>query len=102
MAESIHKYYCGYCRQFVFAATLFGLAYAVNKHNTLMHPMDYAGWTPSGIEASSQYSSIAGALPQYVRPYGTTTSKSEWGDAQNAPVITDYDRNLLALVLVKW
>jgi hypothetical protein len=102
MADSVHKYYCSYCERFTFGETLADLVRGVNFHNTTMHPADFDQWTPETITHSHNYTGSAGkALPQYLRPYGTT-SKNEWGDAQNPPNITPQDIALLAEARIKW
>ena len=98
MAEGVHKYFCDYCRQFIFAETPGLLAQHVNTHNTLLHPMDFANWTSSGIVLSTRYFAGTGPLPQYLVPYGTAQNTPEHLDQK----ITEADRKFLASGLVRW
>jgi hypothetical protein len=99
MAEVVHKYFCSYCRLYVFGETPTLLASIVNSHNRLLHPIDFASWTPEGITQSTQYSGPA-SVPPYLASYVTPVSK-EWGDAK-APDITDRDKIFLVTNGIRW
>ena len=94
MADLIHKYYCTRCDRFVYGETLAVLANAVNYHATAFHPSDFSNWTAENIVSSTQYTGIAGPLPQYLAVHGTTSKR--------IPPITDEDRAMLAEGHVKW
>lgn len=88
--EIVHKYYCGACLCFVYGATVERLANEVNIHNRSHHPMDGSIWNSTTITHSKHYTGPENEpLPQYKRPYGTT-SKGEWGGLAE-PVVTDED-----------
>ena len=95
MQESVHRYLCPRCHSVIFGDNPTRLAANANTHAQVQHPADFSSWTPSGITKSAHYVSPPGQpRPQYLLPHGTT-SKSEWGDARNAPYITDEDRDIL-------
>jgi hypothetical protein len=99
--EIVHKYYCGSCLHFIYGATTERLASEVNHHNRVSHPMDAGVWNATTITHSKHYTGPENeALPQYTKPYGTTT-KGDWGGIP-APTVTDEDHEFLESIQVKW
>jgi hypothetical protein len=97
MADIVHKYYCIFCRLYVFGATAARLAIALNQHNDKMHPQAFAGWTETSLVHSHQYAGPS-ATPPYLDQY---THSKEWGDAK-PPDITERDKVFLKGNLITW
>ena len=101
MTDDSHRYYCAYCRRFVFGDAPGQLAMRVNSHNSSHHPADFANWTDLGIVMSAQYMGpISAPLVKYTLPFGTT-SRSGVTPAKVYD-ITDEDRKFLKQALVLW
>lgn len=95
-----HKYYCPYCKRYIFGGAAQELATYLNYHNMTLHPGDFANWTPANIVLSAHYSG-----PPMIAAVGMLPPKPRdplWGDAQKPPDITERDKIYLAKGLVKW
>ena len=99
MAEVVHRYYCSYCRLFIFGNTAAQLASTLNAHNGPLHPTDFANWTELGILRSAKYVGPSEA-PPYIAQYCPPVSKD--GGNSAPPEITERDKIFLKTNGVKW
>jgi hypothetical protein len=97
--DAVHRYYCEHCQQAVFGGGPVDLANAVNRHNEIKHPMEFAGWKPDTIVISTHYSGPA-EPPSYLVPYMQKENLLP-GSVKTAK-ITDGDRDWLAKNKVRW
>lgn len=106
MSEGTHKFYCIFCREFMFSESESLLAARVNQHNDTRHPSNYSSWSAKTIVASTQYTSPGGTVLQPAKEPVICTSLvgpvGNWGDAKNAPTITADDREFLEKGRIKW
>ena len=110
--QDVHRYYCGYCKHYLFGTTAEILARVLNRHNQDRHPADCVSWDAGGIIFSSHYegpnqagffpSEEKSPRPTYTESHALTTKRGDWGDARRPPEITPDDIALLARNGVKW
>ena len=95
-----HKYWCLYCRKYLYDNGITMLAATVNRHIDKFHPADYAGWTSTSIVTSAQYTrdDSSESVPAYLEP--TQAIVHQRGDLDAK--ITAEDREFLAKGRVKW
>lgn len=69
--EDVHKYFCIHCTRYVINTSPKLLAEDVNRHNNLLHPLDFSRWSAESILQSGWYTGPMRKLTEADRKFLT-------------------------------